>query len=393
MKITQIAPYVNAALKETLGEQAIATDDLSNIVDQGALVESGSNSNLLDTFTKGLMNQIGKMVFVERPYDGIAPSVLMDGAEWGSVFAKVSADMPEAQEDQSWNLTDGSTYPPVFYETEAQTHIYNSTNPYEFRRSIYYDQLHQSFRSAEDMARFISMIETQLQNAATIAVDNTIRATINNAIASTIYAEFSGSEITGKTGVKAVNLLYLYNQAYPDANLTVANCIHSPEFIRFAIYVKNIITDRMRGMNALYNIDGKTRFTPTDKLQTILLSQFADAAGVFLYDGIGQFKTENIGLGTIETVPYWQGIGKTFGTDLGFSEASKIDVKTSGGNNVAVSGILGIVYDKDALGVFNKREKVTTDYSGAGDFWTNYYKYRAQYFNSFQEQLAVLYVA
>lgn len=389
MKVTQIAPYVNNALKETLGAETVTTDDLSNIVESGTAIAQAS---LEDTFTKGLMNQVARMIFVERPYDGIAPSVLMDGNEFGSVVAKFSAEMPEAQEDQSWSLTNGTTYPPVFYETSVDSKLWNSTNPYEFRRSVYYDQLKQSFRSPEEMNRFLSMIATQLQNAATIAVDNTIRATINNFIGETMYDLDSAGTYTGKTGVRAINVLYLYNQRY-GTELTAENCFDNPEFIRYAIFVLNLVRDRMHGMTSLYNIGGKTRFTSNDRMHTILLSQFAEAAGVFLYNGVGQFKTDNLSLGQVEKVPYWQGIGTDFGTDVGFTQASQINVTTSEGHTVAAGGILGIVFDRDALGVYNKREKVTTDYSGAGDFWTSYYKYRAQYFNDFNEQFVVLYVA
>lgn len=389
MKITQIAPYVNAAYKQTIGEEAVVTEDLSNIVDMGTTIE---NAQLQDTFTKGLMNQLGKMIFVERKYSGIAPSVLMDGSEYGSVTAKISTGIPEAQDDQSWQLTNGSTYPPVFYGVEATTKLYNSTNPYEFRMSTYNDQLKQSFRSADEMSRFVSMRMTQLQNGATIALDNTIRTTINNFIGETLHDEFPDGAYAGKSGVKAVNLLYLYNQRY-GTELTVNNCYTDPNFIRFAIYIINYVRDRMRGMNELYNIGKQTRFTSSDRLHTVMLSAFADAAGVFLYDGQGQFKTDNLSLGTIETIPYWQGIGTDFGVDFGTSAASKIDVKTSANNTVSASGILAVAFDRDALGVFNKREKVTTDYSGAGDFWTSYYKYRAQYFNDFNEQFVVFYVA
>lgn len=390
MKVTQIAPYVNAALTETLGEAAVTTDDLSNIVDSGHQIEA---AHLEDTFTKGLMNQVGRMIFVERPYSGIAPSVLMDGAEYGSIMAKISTDLPEAQEDQSWSKVDGGVYPPVYYATEAQTKLFNSTNPYEFRRSVSNEQLKQSFQSAEQMNRFLSMIATNIQNAATIAVDNTIRGTINNFIGETVHAEFNGeTDFAGKTGVKAVNLLFMYNTRY-GAQLTAEQCLSDPDFIRYAIFVIRTVQDRMHGMNTIYNIGKQARFTSSDRMHTILLGSFAAACGVFLYDGTGQFKTDNLSLGTMETVPYWQGIGTSFSTDVGFAESAKVDIKTSENNSISIDGVLGVVFDRDALGVFNKKEKVTTDYSGAADFYTSYYKYRAQYFNDYNEQFCVFYVA
>lgn len=391
MKITQIAPYVNAALKETLGEEAVTTDDLSNIVDSGKQI---AEANLEDTVTKGLMNQIGRMIFVERPYSGIAPSVMMDGSEFGSVVAKISTTLPEAQDDQSWDRVDGGVYPMVFYATEAQTKLFNSTNPYEFRISTYKDQLEQSFTSPAEMERFVSMRFTQLQNGATIALDNTIRATINNFIGETLHDEFpdAAGNYSGKSGRKAVNLLYLYNQAY-GTELEAAKALHDPDFMRYSIQVVKVIRDRMHGMNKIYNIGKQARFTALDRMHTILLSQFAQAAGVYLYSGTSQFNNENLTLDNVETVPYWQGIGEDFGSDLAFPEASKIDIKTSENNTISASGIVGIIFDRDALGVFNKREKVTTDYSGAIDAYTSYYKYRAQHFNDFNEQFVVLYIA
>lgn len=389
MKITQIAPYVNEALKETLGDKAVITDDLSNIVDSGQQI---ADAKLEDTITKGLMNQVGRMIFVDRPYSGIAPSVLMDGSEFGSILAKISTTLPEAQEDQSWNRVDGGVYPAPFYATDAQTKLFNSTNPYEFRRSVYYDQLKQSFRSADEMNRFLSMIVTQIENAATITLDNTIRFTINNFIGETLHSEFEDGTYTGVTGVKAVNLLYLYNQAY-GAELTPEKAMHDPDFIRYSIQVFKIVRDRLHGMNSIYNIGGQTRFTAPDRMHSILLSQFAQAAGVYLYSGAGQFNNENLTLDNVETVPYWQGIGQTFGTDLAFNEASKISVKTSENNTIEASGVVGVIFDRDALGVFNRKEKVTTEYVAAADYWTSFYKYRAQYFNDFNEQFVVFYVA
>lgn len=146
-------------------------------------------------------------------------------------------------------------------------------------------------------------------------------------------------------------------------------------------------------MNTLYNLGGQPRFTSDDRMKTVLLAQFADAAGVFLYDGVGQFKTDNLGLGTIEKVPYWQAVGTTFDTDLAFNEASAINIKTSENNNVSASGILGVVFDRDALGVWNERQKVRTEYSAAGDFYTAHFGYRKNVWNDFNEQFCVFYVA
>lgn len=389
-RITQIAPYVNEALSQTLGEKAVATEDLSNIVDQGTEIQ---NASLLDTFNKNLINQIGKYIFVDRPYDGGAPSVLVDGSEYGSAVAKISTTLYEAETDQSYTMSDGDSIDPnVFNQKTVQTKIFNSFNPYEFRRSVYQDQLKQSMTGPDMMARFWSMLTTQLQNSATVALDNTIRSTIANFIGVTLHNEASNGTYNGRSGVKAVNLLYLYNQRY-GTELTAEQAMVNPEFIRYAIFVKNLIQDRMGGITTIYNVGGQPRFTPRSRMKTVLLAQFADAAEVFLYNANGQFNNDNLGLGDYDKVDSWQGIGTSFGADLGFDEASKVIVKTSENNEITATGILGVIFDQEALGVYNRQEKITTQYNGAGDFYNEWWKYKAMYWNDFNENFVVLYVA
>ena len=106
MDVKQIATMVNTISAEVLGESVTVNEDLSNIVDAGTAV---FDANAVEPFSKALVNQIGKMVFVNRKYAGGVPSVLMDGWEWGSIMAKVSADMPDVTVNESWELNDGSS--------------------------------------------------------------------------------------------------------------------------------------------------------------------------------------------------------------------------------------------------------------------------------------------
>ena len=102
MKIEQVYSLVNASTKEILGETDIVAQDLSNIVDIGTSI---INSNNVDNYVKSLVDHIGKVIFVNRPYSGSVPGVLMDKWEFGSVLEKISADLPEAVENKSWELT------------------------------------------------------------------------------------------------------------------------------------------------------------------------------------------------------------------------------------------------------------------------------------------------
>ena len=90
-----------------------------------------------------------------------------------------------------------------------------------------------------------------------------------------------------------------------------------------------------------------------------------------------------------ETVPFWQGTG----TDYSFGAVSKINVKTPTGKTVEQDGILGVVFDRDALGVANFNRRVTTNWNPKAEFWNYWHKQDARYFNDYQEQCVVFYIA
>ena len=133
MKVTQLYALVNSVTKEVLGETAVVNEDLSNIVDVGKAVMDQQNG--VDNYVRKLVDHIGKVIFVNRAYAGGAPSVLMDSWEFGSVLEKVSADLPEASENDSWNLQDGQDYPQdVFYQPKVEAKFYNSKVTFEVKR-------------------------------------------------------------------------------------------------------------------------------------------------------------------------------------------------------------------------------------------------------------------
>ena len=71
---------------------------------------------------------------------------------------------------------------------------------------------------------------------------------------------------------------------------------------------------------------------------------------------------------------------------------SAINVKTAGGKDVQAGGILAVMFDRDALGVTNLDRRVTTAYNPRGEFFTNFYKFDAGYFNDLNENFVVFYV-
>ena len=391
MEVKQIYAIVNSVSSEVLGKTDIVKDDLTGIVDLGTEI---FNQGAVDNYVKSLVNHIGKVVFVNRPYSGKVPSVLMDAWEFGSVMEKVSADIPAAEENDTWNLTDGQEYKQdVFHKPVVTAKFFNSKVTFEVPVSITERQVKESFSSAEQLNGFLSMIYNAVDKSMTIKTDALIMRTINNMVGETLKADAAKFTQSGKalnyasaSTVRCVNLLYLYNQAN-GTTLTAAQAILNPEFIRYASYQMGLYADRLQSISALFNIGGKDRFTPKDALHVVLLSDFAKAAQTFLYSD--PRHVDQVLLPAAETVASWQGSGQ----DYGFAHTSAINIKTASGTDVNISGVLGVMFDRDALGVCNTDKRVTTNYNAKAEFFNNWYKFDASYFNDTNENFVVFFVA
>ena len=384
MEVKQIYEIVNTITQETLGAETLVNEDLSNIVDIGTEV---FNQSQVDNYVRSLVDHIGKVVFVNRPYQGSAPSVLMDGWEYGRILEKIKAEMPVAQANESWELEDGVSYDPnMFYKPSVSAKFFNKAVTFEVPMSFTEMQIKESFSNATQLNGFMSMLYTAIDKSMTVKLDGLIMRTINNMIAETVHDDFGSSPLSGGSGIKAVNLLRLYNTDF-NKSLTASAALTDPDFIRYATFKMGVYESRLMKISKLFNIGGKDRFTTSDILHVVLLSDFARAADVYLQSDT--FHNEFVKLPKAETVPYWQGSGTTYS----FSDVSKIDVKTTSGNTVEVPGILGIMFDRDALGVTNINKRVTSNYNPKAEFWNNWYKYDSGYFNDFDENFVVFFMA
>lgn len=179
MEVSQIKNLVNATTKEVLGETALQIDDLSQVV---ALGETVYNVKQMDNYVRTLVDQIGKIIFVDRPYKGTAPSVLMDSWEYGAVLEKITMDsLPEAQENDSWKLTNGTSYDPnVFNGPKVSAKFFNTKSTFEIPMSFADKQVKTAFQNGSQLNAFMSMIENAINSSMTVKVDSLVSGTINS---------------------------------------------------------------------------------------------------------------------------------------------------------------------------------------------------------------------
>ena len=378
MKVTQIKELVNASLKEVNGTSEVLKEDLSNVVDIG---KDLANNDDIDNFVKKLVDRVGKTVFNNRLYQGSAPSVLMDAWEFGSIVEKVDADLPNVEENDSWNLQDGKSYDQdIFYQPKVSAKFFNSKITFDIPMSFTKMQVKSAFNSATELNSFLSMLMTKVQNALTVHLDGLIMKTINNFTAQVVHAN---------KGLQAVNLLSLYN-ATTGETLTSAKALITPSFIKFANLTINSYRDRIAKMSTLFNAGGVNKFTPLANQHLVVLSDFASASKVYLESDT--YNQDNVKISNYDSVPYWQGTG----TKYGFNDISKIDVAIKDGattTEVVQTGILGVLFDTNALGVSCQNPRTTTAVNARAEFYTNFNKYDAMYYNDLNENFIVFMVA
>lgn len=389
MKVEQVYSLVNTLTKEYIGDSAVVNDDLSNIVDIGSRTVSLDN---LDKYVRSLIDQIGRIVFVNRPYSGTTPSLYVDGWEYGAIMEKVTYDdLPEAEENLSWELEDGRSYDPnIFTAPKVSAKFFSKKVTYDVPMSFAERQVKSAFQNATQLNSFFSMIETAIGNSMTVKIDSLAMSALNYMIGLTIHSANQN---------RAINLLTLFNAGRPDAEqTTAATAIYNPDFIRFSSYIIGLYAKRLGRLSKLFNDGGKERFTPSDRMNMILLAEFESAAATYLYSDT--YHNDYVRLPKADTVPYWQGTGLAYD----FASTSKIDVQINVRSiedeqevtrkvTVAQSGILGVLFDRYAVGVANLDRRVTANYNGRAEFFNNWYKFDAGYFNDPNENFIVFYVA
>ena len=211
----------------------------------------------------------------------------------------------------------------------------------------------------------------------TVKMDSLVRLTLANAIA-TIYANRVSNP------VQYYGLVARYVAATGDQTVTKANALVSPEFTRWASMEMRRVISRMKNLSTLFNKGEKYRFTAGDRLHLILHSDFVAAAESYLYSDT--YHDEFVRLPKAEEVSFWQGTGSTFAWD----DTSKIIVTPRDAQEpVTVEDIVGIAWDRDALGVSNLDRRVTTNWNPKAEFTNNWYKFDAGYFNDFNENIVV----
>ena len=228
MKVKQVATLLNTVYNEIIGESSLVKEDLSNIVDVGREITSSTQwGDNFDKFVGKLIDQVGRVIFVDRTYkpDDLGP--LRDSWTYGSILQKVRCDVGDYADNKAWQLAD--TQKPDFSDLfdfdsapTVMAKYFNMKTTFREKICITREQAESAFRSAEDMNRFISMIENRIQMKMNLATEALAYRTEANLIAEKLWS-----------GHNVVNLLHEYHTEISDDTVTAGNWRTKPDFLRF----------------------------------------------------------------------------------------------------------------------------------------------------------------
>lgn len=382
MKVTQIYEILKDVVEEITGlpvssaegeeDVFIIKEDLSNIVDVGTRLFDNTQ-NWKDNYVKALINRIGRMVFVDRPYSGWAPNILRDSWEYGSIMAKVRVKTFEPKPNPSWQLQNGQTVNQFEYNApEVIQYFYNQKIAWQIDCSFAEMQVRESFTSASELNRFFSTIESTINKSQTMYIDSLEMRAINNFVAEKILAN---------NGV--VDLLAGYNAAF-GTSLTAAAAITNVDFLRYAAYTILLYKDRLKAASEVFHIASDTgypTFTPASDLHLVLISNVAKALDVYLQSET--FHNDFTEIGSYDTIPFWQSSGANFDT----ADVTRLDVAPASDNTQTVNRnyIIGVMFDRDAIVMTNENRRTTSAYNANGEYYNNFYKIDTSFINDLAE--------
>ena len=361
---------LNDQVKAKIGEEALATADLSSITDFGKVISNMDGDVLLPIFN-GILVKMTKTIVKDLNLTVEFPYLYRTSDEWGGIQEAIKVISPEAQSPTNHNLVDNREYVDGVYRApHIKCTIWDGPEAsFEFAYSIDLKDWMKAFASEAAYSAFMTARHNAIRRGIVLRKNMIARDALCAMAGETVYDEFSTGEYAASTGVRAINLAYLFNAnlAAADQKDNTFDWSHDESFQRFIRSEISRMPARLKGDSVLYNMAGDLAQTNAESpLHTILLNDFVhDNRAYFLTDAF----RDVIDLPEHETVDYWQGQG----TAADFATKSKIDVVVQGTHSVELSNVIGMMFSEKAVNIHNEAENVRSKYIASGDFY-NYWE-------------------
>lgn len=371
-----IVSLMKTALTNMQGGATIETEDLSDFIDGGkaysAITEVGK-----EQFYKALIAQGVKNVFTDTAYnDRYDDPFYEDSRKFGAIVQMIHAEAPEVQASHAWQtFVSGTTKLGEYtiYTCMVESQLYGLSSSFELPIAICDEQETDAFTSEDSLGEFIAYLMLTVANAIKQHRKDQLAMNRANWIAEKI--NYAGS--VGATGIHKINLVKLYQDETGDTSIaTAAAFLNSNACLRFATAAMDEYAGYLQEQTKMFNVGGKTRFTPDSRLVCQVISKFQKKIESVVYSDA--YNIDYVRLPYFSKVSCWQGMG----AGAGWDEVTAIDVTTSEGNTVKTSGIVAIMLDKWSIlhTIRSSRVAYTRfDPEGVSQY---YYQFRDQFFNN-----------
>lgn len=386
----QIYTIVNEVAQQAMGSKAISVIDNSGLVALGNTV-LGTDATK-NNFINALTDRIGRTIVSFRAYHSHFPDFERDSIEWGNILQKLKIAMPEAEEDQSYNLSDGTSVD-MYKINKAKVNqlLFSTETPWQTHITVHLDELEKAFVDYSAMGAFISGMFGEVQNRIELAMENLSIDCVNNYMAEMIKRSVERPS-------RVIYLVTEYNQAMglaEETALKTEEALNTPAFLEYVVRRINTISSTMEYMTSgMFNDtafaggdtqnDIYSRHTPKSEQRMMLFIDLVNSLKTNVNSKAFNMKEVAIDL-PFKTVPFWQSI-KT---------PSRINVKpASGGTPISQDKVMGILFDREAMGTFKKKySSLTSPINAAGKYYNVFYHMIEMYYNDLTENAVVFLLA
>lgn len=382
----QIFGIVNEVAAQAMGSKTLAVVDNSGLVALGNTV-LGSNDTK-NNFINALTDRIGRTIVSFRAYHSHFPDFERDSIEWGNILQKLKIGMPNAEADQSYDLADGTSVD-MYKINKAKVNqlLFSSETPWQTHITVHLDELEKAFVDYSAMGAFISGMFGEVQNRIELAMENLSIDCVNNYMAEMIKRKANRPS-------RVINLVTDYNTAMglaPEDALKPQDALNTPAFLEYVVRRINTISSTMEYMTSgMFNDtafaggdtqnDIYSRHTPKSEQRMMLYIDLVNSLKTNVNSKAFNMKEVAIDL-PFKTVPFWQSIKTPDG----------INVKpASGGTAIVQSSVMGILFDREAMGTFKKKySSLTSPINAAGKYYNVFYHMIEMYYNDLTENAVV----
>lgn len=383
LSANQIYSIVNEVASQAMGSKALAVVDNAGLVALGNTV-LGSNETK-NNFINALTDRIGRTIVSFRAYHSHFPDFERDSIEWGNILQKLKIGMPDAEEDQSYNLVDGSSVDQYkINKAKVNQLLFTNETPWQTHITVHLDALEKAFVDSSAMGVFISSMFGEVQNRIELAMENLSMDCINNYVAELIKRKTT-------TPTRVIHLVTDYkNESGYDHTANPKNALKDEEFLIYFIKTINKISSTMEYMtNGIYNdasgVAGETetantRHTPKSEQELMLHIDLVNSLKTNINSKA--FNMDQVAIDIpFKKIPFWQSM----------KSPDEINVKpASGGSAIDQAGVMGVLFDREAMGTFKKKyTSLTSPINAAGKYYNVFYHMITMYFNDLTENAVI----